>query len=280
MLKTRVMHVAAALAAAFALAGCAGDIGPTQTFPVNVPRPADPSEVWTVELNLGAASVQVGSSGEGIVQGTIAYNVESLKPTLTIAPGRVTLGQEFKGVLPVNTRNDWRLQLGRGVRTRLVVNTGASSGTWELGGLWLEGLTWAQGAADATVSFGAPNPAALSDFSVRGGAASLTMRGLGSANIRSGGITAGAGVMTLVFDGQLAADTTLMLDGGVSSVVIYSGGNPVQLIDEGALKAIEANDWAQLDDTYTSPEWATASGPRITLRSRLGVATLRLITGR
>jgi len=279
MSRCRVAIFMLALIAMPALTACAGDIGPTQSFPINVPKPADPSEVWDVELYPGAASVTVGSSGEGIVQGTIDYNVESLKPTVTIGERRVSISQDLKGVLPINSRNEWRLQLGRGVRMNLTVNTGASSGDWDLSGLSLKRLGWVQGAADASLKFSLPNPERLDSFTVNGGAASLTLRGLANANISSGNITAGAGALTLVFDGQLAGDTEITLDGGVASIAIYTGGNPVQLVSEGPLKSIEASGWTQSDNTYTSPEWATASGPRITITARLGVAALKLITG-
>jgi hypothetical protein len=190
----------------------------------------------------------------------------------------VLIGQDFTGVLPINTRNDWNLQFGKGVPINLTVNTGASSGEWELGGLSLRRVTWTQGAADALIRFSQPNPERLESFTVNGGAASLTIRGLANANIQTANITAGAGAATLVFDGQLPADTEIILDGGVSSIAIYSGGNPVQVTTEGGLKNVENSGWAESGDTYTSPEW-TGNSPKITVRARLGVATLQLITG-
>ena len=265
--------------AALVLAGCAGEVGQTQISTIDIPRPEDRSQVWTVELNLGAASVEVGPNAEGLVQGTIEYNVDSLKPTVALSDRRAQIGQDFTGVLPVNTRNDWKLQLGKGVPIDLIVNTGASGGEWDLGGLSLRELQWTQGAAGATLSFSQPNPVSLDNFSFNGGAASVTVRGLANANIRTANITAGAGAVTLVFNGQLAQDADIILDGGVSSVAIYSGGNPIQLTSEGALKTIDNQGWTKAGDTYTSPEWTSAGGPKITIRSRLGVAALQLVAG-
>lgn len=271
----RVLNVSLAV---LIMSACAGEVGQTQTATINVPKPEDRSATWDVELNLGAADVKIGSSSEGLVSGTITYNVESLKPTVTSGERRLQIGQDAGGVLPLNTHNEWRLQLGQGVPMNLSVNTGASSGDWELGGLSLRRLAWLQGAADAVVKFSQPNPDRLDSFTVNGGAASLTLRGLANANIRTANITAGAGAVTLVFDGQLSADTEVILDGGVSAITIYSGGNPVQLISEGALKNVDSKDWTQTNDTYSSPEW-TGNSPMITVRARLGVAALQLITG-
>lgn len=276
----RLAPIAIGLTAAVVLAGCAGEVGQTQTQIINVPKPQDRTQAWDVELNLGTASAIVGSNAEGLVQGTIDYNVESLKPYVTLGDRRVLIGQDIKGVLPPNSRNDWRLQLGRGVPINLIVNTGASSGEWELGGLSLRRLSWTQGAADATLKFSQPNPERLDTFAVNGGAASLTMRGLANANIGSGNITAGAGALTLVFDGQLAGDTEITLDGGVSAITIYSGGNPIQLTSEGALKAVDNKGWLQSETKYFSPEWSILSKPAITVRARVAAAALQLITGR
>jgi len=265
---------------AIALTGCAGEVGPTQTEVIDLPKPADPTQVWEVELSLGAASVNVGSEAEGLIEGTIEYNVEGLKPSVVINPQRVEVYQEFSGILPVNTRNDWRLQLGRGVPLHLTVNTGASSGEWELGGLSLRRLGWTQGAADATLRFGQPNPETMDNLRINGGAAALTVRGLANADARVANVTAGAGVLTLYLDGQLAQDAEIILDGGVSSIAIYSGGNPVQLSSESSLNAIDNRGWTAIDDsTYRSPEWVEDGRPKITIRARLGVAALSLIAG-
>lgn len=275
----RIYHTLTICLALALLVGCAGEIGTTQTERINVPRPDDRSQVWDIELNLGAASVSVRSNGESLVSGTIEYNVESLKPYVTQSERRVQIGQDFSGVLPPNSRNEWQLQLGPGVPMNLTVNTGASSGEWELGGLSLRRLAWTQGAADAVVRFSQPNPDRLDSFSVNGGAATLTLRGLANASIRTANITAGAGAVTLAFDGQLAGDAEVILDGGVSAITIYSGGNPIQVTLEGGLKNVDNKDWTKSDDTYTSPEWAASAGPKISIRARLGVAALQLITG-
>jgi hypothetical protein len=267
------------LAALFS-AGCAGEVGPSQTTIINVPKPGDPSQVWDVELNLGAASVRVDAEGTGLVSGLIEYNVEALAPKVTVTPRRVVIGQDFTGVLPLNTRNDWQLKLGRGVPMTLTVNTGASSGEWELGGLSLRHLGWTQGAAGATLAFSQPNPETMEHLRINGGAASLTARGLANTNARTANVTAGAGAMSLYFDGSLREDMNVLLDGGVSSIAIYSGGNPIEIKFESALKAIDNRGWAQIDDeTYRSPEWVEGGAPKITIRARLGVAALTLVAG-
>jgi hypothetical protein len=279
MTKYRLATAAVRLIAAATLSACAGSIGTTQTDTINVPMPANKIQTWDVELDLGTASVSVGSSGESLVHGSVEYNVPALKPAVTIGDRSVVVRQEFSGILPVNTRNDWRLQLGRDLPMNLTVNTGASSGKWELGGLSLRRLAWTQGAADATLHFSEPNPVELDSLTINGGAASLTVRGLANSNIRSANVTAGAGAITLYFDGALSQNASITLDGGVSSIAIYSGGNPIQVTLDSKLNAIQNSGWQESGNTYSSPEWATAGGPKIAIRARLGIASLNLIAG-
>lgn len=279
MKPLRVRVLLLVILAAILPAGCAGEVGPTQTAIINVPKPDDPTQVWDVELNLGAASVRVDAEGEGLVSGLVEYNVEALAPKVTVTSRRVVVGQDFTGVLPLNARNDWQVKLGRGAPMNLTVNTGASSGEWELGGLSLRRLGWTQGAANATLSFSQPNPDTMEHLRINGGAASLTARGLANANARAANATAGAGAMSLYFDGLLRADMDVVLDGGVSSIAIYSGGNPIEIKLEGPLKTIDNRGWTEFDEeTYRSPEWSGGRS-KITIRARLGVSALTLVAG-
>ena len=85
-----------------------------------------------------------------------------------------------------------------------------------------------QGASAATVNFSRPNPEKLTAFDVTAGAGSLTMNGLANTNLGTATFKVGAGSLTLSFDGALAQDATITIDGGASALTIYSGGNPVQ----------------------------------------------------
>lgn len=271
---------AAALMAAAALAGCAQPIGPARTEVIAVPRPADLSQAWDVELQLGAAESTVGSKADRLMEGTIAYNVARLKPVVAVVGRRVLIRQNADGLLPNNTRNEWRLQFGRGVPMRLKVTTAASHDEWDLGGLSLRRLIWIQGAGYAALTFSEPNPEPLDQLTIHGGAAALTMSGLANANIGSSVFDAGAGVFTLSFDGRLSRDGDVVLNGGGSLIAVHSGGNPIRLTLEGPPGAVESVGWSQSGKLYFSPEWATASGPKLTVRARLGLSALRLMAGR
>jgi hypothetical protein len=268
-----------ATVSALVSAACVAQIGPTHTEAIDVARPVDPTGAWDLEMQAGAADVTVESKGDRLVHGTITYNVASLKPAITVQGRRVRIRQDAVGALPIDTRNEWRLQLGRGVPINLKVIAGASTGDWDLGGLSLRRVDWVQGAGRATLTFDAPNPERLDRLTVNGGAAALTVRGLANANLRLAVVNAGVGALTLVFDGQLSRDAEVVVNGGVSAIVIDSGGNPIQLTARGALRALANTTWSKEGGSYFSPEYAGAKGPKISIDARLGLSALQLVAG-
>jgi hypothetical protein len=253
--------------------------GPMQTEPVNVPMPSDKSQLWDVELSPGAATVTVNPGDAGLVQGTIDYNVPEYKPTVTTSGNRVRVQvEDIKGIPPNGVKNDWKLSLGRGVPINLTVNTGASKGTWELGGLSLRNLTWRQGAADAEVRFSESNPETMGNLRFELGAGSATVRGLGNANIDNGFVSVGAANLTLYFDGELSEDVYLTIEGGAATVTIYSGGNPVRVQVDNAMSSVKT-DWTKSGDEYTSPDWNEGAASKINIIMRIGVGTVNLKSG-
>ena len=281
--------VAGALVLALGVATCGvnlpgATVGPVQTEQVNVPKPAESDKVWNIELDPGAATITVGANAEGLVEGTIDYNVAELKPLITTGDGQVTIKSgDLNNKIVTNTgiKNDWKLRLGQDVPMKLTVNAGATQGSYELGGLSLQALTWSQGASAATVNFSQPNPGKLTAFDVTAGAASLTMNGLANTNLGTATFKVGAGSLTLSFDGALAQDATITVEGGASALTIYSGGNPVQVeTGDTGLSGVSKGEWTQAGQTFSSPEWTAGTGPRIMIHTNMSVGGVTLLTTR
>ncbi|HEY3121114.1 MAG TPA: hypothetical protein VGL15_10865 [Vicinamibacteria bacterium] len=254
-------------------------IGPTRTVTIDVPAAGGPAELWQVEMHPGGASVGIDSTGEGVVQGTIAYNMDGLKPVVTVAERSVRIHQDFAGVQRRRMRNEWRLRLGRGVPMSLKVYAGVSRNDWDLGGLSLRRLDWVQGIGRAAVTFSEPNPEPLERVTITGATAALTVRGLANANLDLARVYAGLGAITLVFDGRARRDAGVVVNGGVSSIAIGSGGNPVRVVLESEATTIDGSAWSRSGNVYSSPECDGATGPKVTVRARLGLSALRLMTG-
>lgn len=284
----RSIYALVSLASVIAMltAGCSVTVnqvetGALQTENINLPIPADASQVWDVELLPGAASVEVEAGSEALLEGTIAYNVESWRPSVTTADRRVTVKQdEFVGVPPIDAHNEWKLKLGKGVPINLLVREGAVRGEMDLGGLQLRTLDYRQGAADATLAFSQPNLTPMSSFRLDAGASRLRVEGLANSRSASGYVVIGAGGLTLRFNGALKQDMDITIEGGAAAVTIETGGNPVEVIVSEGLTAVNASGWSNVDKTYRSPEWQSAKGAKITVRARLGAATLNLVSGK
>jgi hypothetical protein len=294
-MNTRTLPRSAALLSlagltALALAGCGANVtisraptGPDQVERINVPAPADSSQVWDVQLEPAAGSVEVDASGEGVVQGNIVYNADALKPEVIVGDASVRIRQgNPNGNLSVgpDAKNKWDIHLAQGVPMNFRLRTGATQGTYELGGLSLRNVELTMGATDTSVSFRQPNPEVIQQFSLNGGAASVIVTGLGNANITKGNIVAGAGQFRISFGGQLRQDAEIWLEGAAASVDIDSAGNPVQVITSGrGLASIRPTaGWTQNGNTYYSPEMPGSTGPQITIRVTLALGTINLLS--
>jgi hypothetical protein len=294
-MNTRILPRSAALVSlagltALALTGCGTNvtisrapIGPDKVERINVPAPADSSQVWDVQLEPAAGSVEVDASGEGVVQGNIVYNTDALEPEVIVGDASVRIRQgNPNGNLSVgpDAKNQWDIHLAQGVPMNFRLRTGATQGTYELGGLSLRNVELTMGATDTSVSFRQPNPEVIDQFSLNGGAASIIVTGLGNANITKGNIVAGAGQFRISFGGQLRQDAEIWLEGAAASVDIDSAGNPVQVVTSGrGLASIRPTaGWTQNGNTYYSPEMPGSTGPKITIRVTLALGTINLLS--
>ena len=148
------------------------------------------------------------------------------------------------------------------------------------GGLSLRSVTWNQGAADATVSFKPAQPDQPGQLQLRRGAAQMDVPAWRTPTSRPGQIQGGAGTLELHFDGTLSQAADFTLESGMAHVVIYSGGNPVQLTADTNVAAKVQSDWTQSGTVYSSPEVAAASGPQITVHATVALGSLELKTGK
>lgn len=173
--------------------------GPTVTEEISVPVPEGGS-ASEVEISMGGGVLSIGVGDvDGLVAGTVAYNVPELMPSVQSSGARVTVQQgDIEGKqLPignwVGVENRWDLTLGKAPMA-LTVNAGATRA--ELTGL--AGL-------------------AASQVTVRGG----------------------AGDFTLDFGGDLKQDMQVAVDAGAAQVtIVVPEGTAAELAFEGALADI------------------------------------------
>jgi hypothetical protein len=188
------------------------ETGPTVTEEISVPVP-EGGGVGEVEISMGGGVLSIGVGDvDGLVAGTVAYNVPELRPSVQSSGTRVTIQQgDIEGKqLPVGNwagvENRWDLTLGRAPMA-LTVNAGAAQA--RLTGL--AGLTTSQ----------------------------ITVRG-------------GAGDFALDFGGDLKQDMRVAVDAGAAQVtLIVPEGTAAELTFEGALADIDAEGaWKKSGSRY------------------------------
>jgi hypothetical protein len=260
-------------------AGCGINVGPTQELTVD--EPSSSAAVTDVDLSMGAGKLSLSAGAPGLISGTVRYNVEPWKPTVTRSGDSVVVKQgSQKGIsgLGSDIVNDWTLKLGKSP-VRLAVTAGAYEGRYTLGGLTLQGLSIKDGAAKTQVTFDSPNPGQIETFIYETGASKVSMTGLGNANFKSMNFKGGAGSYSLDFSGDLRTDADVKVKAGVGTVqVIVPKGTAAEVIVSGSLTDVSVDGpWTSNGDIHTTPA-AGGSGKKLTISVDMSVGTLKLVT--
>lgn len=253
-------------------------IGSTETMDIEVPAP-DSDEVTDVKLEFGAGELNISSTdSESLVSGTATYNVVEFKPEVIVSDRRVRITQEVKDVnlIPVfgdELENRWELALGT-YPMELEIAAGGYQGNFELGGVPLQELRIAEGAAKTEVSFSEVNPVEMGTLRYDTGASQATLEGLANANFRDMEFRSGAGDYRLDFSGELQRDADVSIKSGLSSIVIIvPSGTPATVRFEGGLANVDrSGSWRLSGGVYTLP----GDGPGLTITVEMGAGNLEL----
>lgn len=254
-------------------------IGSMETYTIEVPAPEESEEITEVVLRFGAGQLELNpGSDDNLVSGTATYNVEEFQPSVTVEEGKVLISQELDefNLLPAlggDVENTWDLELGT-FPMDLDISAGGYQGEFEFGGLALQGLRIAEGAASTNVAFSELNQVEMDTLRYDTGASSATLSGLANANFSKMDFRSGAGEYTLDFSGDLQRDADVSIKSGLSSVtIIVSGGTPVSVDVESGLTNIAMNgDWEVRGDRYSLP----GDGPGLTITVEMGAGNLEL----
>jgi hypothetical protein len=151
------------------------------------------------------------------------------------------------------------LQLGRDAPLDLVVRLHISSGTLDLGGLALRGLSVDAWAGEVAVRFDTTNatPMTLLDLYVTG----TTLQASGIANARAERVRIAARAASADVDlgGQWTRDLELDVDVTLGSVTIHVPSHVgIQLEARQRLSSIEAKGLTQSGEVHLSENWKTA----------------------
>jgi hypothetical protein len=217
--------------------------------------------------------------GDGLVNGTITYNVEQWEPQFTRRDNFYEIKQvnpfRFSGLPNANVENTWDLSLTNRLPLRLSIEGGASENTFDFSGLQLTSLKIIQGASDTTIRFDTPNPLLMEQFTFTTGASSAKLFGLGHANFKQMTMSGGAGDYTLDFSGALSQDSIVDIKAGISNIsIIIPSGMRAVIHNQGTVSNINTSGtWLLTDDTYTT----LVEGHTLTINLDLAIGNVNLV---
>ncbi len=284
-MNVKIVSVILVLALASLACGFSVDLprrlqpGPDVTETLSVEDPAlsgdEASDETRLTISFGAGTLTLSPGAQNLVDGTVVYNVESLKPEIVKDGDRIEIRQGNLKNLPAfkDVKNEWDLQLGSAPMD-LTIQAGAYEADLELGGLSLKSLTVRDGASRVDLSFSKLNRVEMSILRYETGASTVKMSGLANANFSTLIFSGGAGNYTLGFDGELQRDAIVTIEAGFGDVdlVIPEGVNARVTIEGAALDINHDSSWAQNGNIYTQ----TGEGPTLTIIVKMAAGSLSL----
>ncbi|HEX5690268.1 MAG TPA: toast rack family protein [Roseiflexaceae bacterium] len=271
-----------ALGALVLLSACSGPniqriaTGASRTERVQV---AATSAATDLTLRFGMADeFKLSGGAQSLVDGSVQYNADELKPTVKSDGNRVIIDQSHNSLVtfPKDVHNEWDLRLSNETPLDLTVEAGAYNGSFDLGGLRLRGLNISQGAADTSYDFSTPNAEPMQKLNFETGASTVVFNNLANANAEQIAFAGGAGDYSLDFGGTLARSADVQITGGAATYTIrVPAGTPARITFKGGLNTIHAVGFTQQGKRYVNASW-NENQPHLDITVDLGMGTLNL----
>lgn len=172
--------------------------------------------------------------------------------------------------------------LGRPKPYALTLELSAADSRLDLGGLPLTRLTLQQAASNQVVSFSAPNPQPLHEFTAKCLAANLVLTRLLDANFDTLAITAASSNCVLVCGGELRRDAAVTISALMSSIVVQVPAT-VPLICQMNVKpgSVQLGDGFERRGAVIGNAAGLAGGhPRLAITCEGLMSSLRLVSTR
>ena len=244
---------------------------------INEPLPADLAET-ELSFRMTGGKFTLRPGAEGLVSGSITYNVEQWEPEFSRSSYFYEVKQKdpftITGIPTGDVLNNWDLALATNLPLDLKIEGGASENDFDLTGLQLTNLDITQGASKTTLRFDVPNPILMNEFNFKTGASSVKLFGLTHANFTNMTFSCGAGDYTLDFTGILSKDITVDIKAGVSNIkIIIPADMNAAVINQGLVNNITTKGtWLVTDETYST----MVAGPLLTINLDMAVGNVSL----
>jgi hypothetical protein len=245
--------------------------GPDVEESITVQAPQ--SGTTRLSISFGAGKLKLSPGAENLVDGTVVYNVDDLKPEVIQSGNNIEIKQgHLTGLPPIrDIKNEWDLQLGEAPMD-LVLAAGAYDGTIELGGLSLKSLEVKDGASNVDLSFSKSNPEEMSILQYTTGASDVKLTSLANANFSTMTFSGGAGNFTLDFGGDLRREAVITIESGFGnlSLIIPKDVNAKVTVDSAAVNINHGASWSQNGKDYIQK----GEGPTLTFIVKMAAGNL------
>jgi len=249
---------------------------------ININEPLPESLAGTeLVFKMTGGKFNITPEAEGLVNGSISYNVEQWEPEFTRSNYYYEIKQRnpynITGIPTGNIKNQWDLGLSTVLPLDLTIEGGASENVFDFSGLQLSRLDIVQGASESIIRFDSPNPILMQNFTFKTGASSAKLYGLGNANFVSMSMSCGAGDYTLDFAGVLTQNSTVDIKSGISNItIIIPADMNATINNQGTVSNINTQGtWLVQNETYQT----MVEGPLLTINLDMAVGNVNLIHG-
>lgn len=155
---------------------------------------------------------------------------------------------------------DLTVALARGLPLDLSLSLGACDATLDLSNLAVRRMQLESGASQTTVTFGTPNPVAMSSLELDIGAAGLTVNSLGNAHAANVSVSAGVGGADLDLAGSWSGTMTLVVRAALGGITLHVPSDVgIEARVARTLGSLDAPDLTSRNGAYYSSNWNTAA---------------------
>jgi hypothetical protein len=252
----------------------------TETRQVDIQEPLPENQAETeIKFQMTGGKFTITPAAQGLVTGTILYNIEGWEPEFTRSSNFYEISQvnpfRLSGIPTDDVVNTWEISLTTQIPLDLSIEGGASENDFDFTSMQLTNLRIVQGASDSIIRFDAPNPVEMENFAFTTGASSAELIGLGNANFSEMSISCGAGDYTLEFGGIFTQDSLVNIKAGISNItIIIPAGTNAAINNEGTVSNINTRGtWLVTDNTYAT----MAEGPTLTINLDMAVGNVNLV---
>ena len=236
----------------------------------------------TVDVLFGAGELEISAGDtDDLFLGRFLYNVDEWEPQVSYEDGRLIVQQgdddeSWGWPGDEGVRNEWDLRFSPEAVLDMNIQAGAGQGELDLTDLQIEKLDIDLGAGDFTISFGEPNAAEMSRFTLDVGAAQLEINGVGNASPEEMVVQGGAGEITLDMTGDWTRSADIEVTAGLGQLNLYLPDDVgVKVKVTGGLADIETSGLRRSGDAYVNDVYGEAE-IELTIAVTTGVGQVNL----